>query len=173
MPLRDGAFRRAATCALLVPLVVSCRRPAPPGGGEPGQGPPPDRLAETEIAPGIERAFDLPLPRGARIDARFGASITASVSATPEALANFVRRHAVAGDAVVGPHRTVFPKVYVKGAKDDHWLRVEIHATAGDTKVVVDRVDARPPVPAGSTQDEIMKKAGLTPDGKLDPKKLD
>lgn len=37
---------------------------------------------------------------------------------------------------------------------------------------MVDRVDAKPPVPLGSTQEEIMKKAGLTPDGKLDPTKM-
>ncbi len=164
--------RSPALVAGLLLLTVGCRRPPEREAGGTSDKPPPDRLAETEIAPGVERAFDLPLPRGTRIDARFGQSITATVPATAEALANFVRRHANAGEALVGPGGTVFPKAFVKGAKDDHWLRVEIHATGAETKLVVDRVDAKPPVPLGTTQEEIMKKAGLTPDGKLDPTKM-
>lgn len=164
--------RSPALCAGLLLLTVGCRRPPEREVGGTNTKVPPDRLAETEIAPGVERAFDLPLPRGTRIDARFGQSVTASVPASAEALANFVRRNATAGEALVGPGGTVFPKVFVKGATDDHWLRVEIHATGAETKLVVDRVDAKPPVPLGSTQEEIMKKAGLTPDGKLDPTKM-
>lgn len=94
--------RSPALCAGLLLLTVGCRRPPEREVGGTNAKVPPDRLAETEIAPGVERAFDLPLPRGTRIDARFGQSVTASVPASAEALANFVRRNATAGEAPAG-----------------------------------------------------------------------
>ena len=170
-----NALRSWRTCAAVAFIaLVGCRSPSRPAGetAAPQVATPPDQLAETEIAPGVEKAFDLPLPRGSEIDARFGASVTARIPVPVEAVANFVRRHAIAGEQIVGPGGTVFPKVTMKGAAPDHWLRVEIHALGNETRLVVDRVSAEPPKPAGTTQEEIMKKAGLTPDGKLDPKGL-
>lgn len=157
-------------------MLIGCRRTPSGAAPAPVSSVPPDRLAPGEAAPGQEHAYDLLLPRGARIERYFGKSIVAFVPMPAEKVANFVRTQADEADAVVGPTMTVFPKLRVRGAKTDHWLRVEI-ARAERTdmcNVIVDRVDDKPPPPVGKSNAELLKEVGLTPDGKpLDPKHLE
>lgn len=174
-----GRDHRIALLALAVAgVALGCR--GKPRGGEqsvaPAASTPPDRLAPGEPAPGQEKAFDLLLPRGARIDRSFGNSVYVHVPIPPEKVANWVREQSDDAEAVVGPTGTVFSKMHVRGADPTHHLRVEISpgATNDMTSMVVDRVDDRPKeVPAGNNE-ELMKKAGLTPDGKLlDPTRVE
>lgn len=130
---------------------------------------PPDRLAPGEAAPGQEKAHDLILPRGSRIDRVFGSSVYAWVPLPAEQVASYIRTQAESGqlDAVIGASGTVIPKLQVKGAFPDHWLRVEIStgARTDETQLVIDRVENKNVVPTGESNEELMKKAGLNPDG--------
>lgn len=138
---------------------------------------PADRLAPGEPAPGQLKVHDLLLPRGATIDRRFGTSTYVHVPNSPEATANWIRSQAEDADGVVGPNRTVFSTVHVKGADRGHHLRIEISsgAWADSADMIIDYVDdTRPTLPKGLSNEEIMKKAGLSPDGKfLDPQHIE
>lgn len=162
---------------MTVAALVGCRRSRPDTSeAKPVASVPADRLAPGEAAPGQETAHELILPRGARIERAFAKSVYAFVPLPPEKLANFLRLQADEAEAVVGPTGTVFPKLRVRGAAPDHWLRVEISAAEGTdmSNLVVDRVDEKPPPPTGKTNAELMKEVGLTPEGKpLDPTKLE
>jgi hypothetical protein len=134
-----------------------------------------DRLAPGEPAPGVEHAFELALPRGAWIDRRFGNEIYALVYESPEATASYFREALPGTEAVVGPNGTIFPSVSLAGAPPSSHLRVAI-APVGDgrtTRVTVTRWEDLPTATTLS-HDELMKRSGLSPDGKLlDPKHLD
>lgn len=178
-----GCHRRIAIALLVcvhAPAPLACTRPR---NDTPNDAPapatsatPPDRLAPGEAAPGQEKAHDLLLPRGARIERNFGRSIVAFVPMSTELVANFVRQQADEPEAVVGPTMTLFPKLRVRGTTGSHWLRVEIvRADRNDmSNVTVDRIDEKPPIPAGKTNAELLKEVGLTPDGRpLDPQHLE
>ncbi|GAC1351170.1 MAG: hypothetical protein NVS3B20_01150 [Polyangiales bacterium] len=135
----------------------------------------PDRLAVGEAPKGLEKAFDLVLPRGSTVQRQFANSIYATVPLSGEALADEVRRQATVSPPIVGPERTLFVNVQVNGTSRDHHLRVEIAcpALSDGSSLIVDRIEERPPEPPLSPT-EAMRKVGLTPDGKLiDPKHLD
>lgn len=137
---------------------------------------PADRLAPGEAAPGQLKVHDLVLPRGSTIDRRFGNTTYVHVPHSPEVTANYVRSQSESADGVVGPSKTVFAVVHVKGADHGHHLRVEItNAWAEDAQMIIDLVDdTRPTLPKGLSNEELMKKAGLAPDGKvLDPKHVE
>jgi hypothetical protein len=169
-----GIHRRIIVIAA---VLIGCRRTPSQNAPSPVASVPPDRLAPGEPAPGQQVAHDLVLPRGAKIERNFGNSIVAFVPWPAEKVANYVRTQTDATDleAIVGPTGTVFPKVFVRGAKNDHWLRVEIsRAERTDmSNVTIDRIENKPPPPKKSNE-ELMKEVGLTPDGKpLDPKHLE
>jgi hypothetical protein len=133
---------------------------------------PADRLAPGEPAPGQEKVHELLLPRGAVVERRFGNSTYVHVPHSPEATANWVRGRAEDADGVVGPNGTVFAVVHVKDAPRTHHLRIEITGAGSESAtMVIDFIDdAKPPPPSGLSNEELMKKAGLSPDGKfLDP----
>jgi hypothetical protein len=137
---------------------------------------PADRLAPGEAAPGQEKAHELLLPRGGKVERVFGKSVYAWVPTSAESVANYLRTQTDEEvPAIVGPSATVFPKFYVRGAAKDHWLRIEIVSEKPEsTNVIVDRVDEKPPPPTGKSNAELMKEVGLTPDGKiLDPKRIE
>lgn len=167
-----GIHRRIVVLAIL----IGCRRTPSQAAPSPVGSVPPDRLAPGEPAPGVELAHDLALPRGSHIDRQFGKSITAYVPWPAEKVANYVRTQTDQNpEGIVGPTGTVFPKVFVRGAKTDHWLRIEItRAERSDiSNIIVDRIEEKPPPPKKSNE-ELMKEVGLTPDGKpLDPKHLE
>ena len=134
---------------------------------------PVDRLGPGEAAPGQEKAHDLLLPRGGRVDRVFGKTVYAWVPLPPEQVASYIRGQADEADAVVGANGTIIPKLRVKGAEPGHWLRVEISAAArtDQTALVIDRVDDNKVIPTGKSNAELMKEVGLNPDGTpIDPK---
>ena len=107
------------------------------------------------------------LPRGSRIEGRFADSVHAIVPLTVEDAANYVRKQADdQGSVVVGPNGTVFEGMKIAGADPGHHLRIEISAVATETQLVIERIEEKPP-PEKLPNDEAMKKAGLTPEGKL------
>ncbi len=129
---------------------------------------PADRLAPGEPAPGQDKVHDLILPRGSTVDRRFGNSTYVTVPHSPETTANWVRRQAEQADGVVGPNGTVFAVVHVKGSATTHHLRVEVSGGINQRSalMIIDYVDDTKPVaPKGLSNEELMKKAGLAPDG--------
>ncbi len=156
-------------------MAVACRRASPPTTRAAPQPSAHDRLAPGETPPGVEHAFELPLPRGARIDGRFGDEVVAQVPATIESFANRVRELAPHAEAVVGPNGTTFPDVVLPETPAKAHLRVTIipYGDGRTTRVIVLRWTDPPPVPTAS-HDELMRRSGLTPDGKLlDPNHLE
>jgi hypothetical protein len=157
----------------------ACERrssPPPPRVTQPmASGSAHDRLAPGEAPPGVEHAFELALPRGARIDRGFGNEIYAIVNGAPEVTATQFREALPGVEAIVGPNGTIFPNVTLAGAPAKSHLRISISA-AGDgrtTRITVVRWED-PPTATTLSHDELMKRSGLTPDGKLlDPKHLD
>jgi hypothetical protein len=178
-----GSHHRIILFAL-APLALSpasCRKPPPPRPttttAEAPSASAPDRLAPGEIAPGRETAYELLLPAGARIERKFGGTLHCSVPLPPETFANWVRSQSDEAEALIGPSGTIFTKVRVKGAAPGSHLRIEISpgAQVSDSQIIVDKLpDSPPPQVAPANNEEAMKKAGLTPDGKwLDPKHLE
>lgn len=175
LPLSRGE-RGAFVLAALLSLSFGCRRSKPNAVAPPPAASPGDRLAPGEAAPGQESVHGLMLPRGGKVERTFGKSSYAYVPLSPESVANYIRTQTDDTEAVVGPTGTVFPKLHVRGAPTDHWLRVEISAADRNdaTNLVIDRVDEKPKPPPGKTNAELMKEVGLTPDGKiLDPKHIE
>jgi len=163
--------------ALAALASTACKRQkAPEATAPPVASVPVDRLAPGEAAPGQEKAHDLLLPRGGRIERVFGKSVYAWVPLPPEAVASYIRTQADEADAVIGANGTVIPKLRVKGALPDHWLRVEIStgARTDETQLVIDRVDDVKVIPTGKSNAELMKEVGLNPDGTpIDPKHIE
>lgn len=175
-----GRDRRITPFVFLgIGLLAGCRKAAPPSGRATAPSvsvSAPDRLAPGEAPPGQEKVYDLLMPRGAKIVQRFGPSVYVSVPTSPEAFANWVREQTDDPTAIVGPEATVFPKLHVRGADADHYLRVEVGRGErnDECSVIVDRREENVPPPPPMTNDEAMKKAGLTPDGKwIDPKHME
>lgn len=137
----------------------------------------PDRLAPGEVPPGRAAAYDLLLPAGSSIERKFGGAIHCNVPLPPETVANWIRSESDEAEALIGPSGTIFTKVRVRGAPAGSYLRIEVSpgVQVGDSAIVVDKLpDSPPPQVAPASNEEAMKKAGLTPDGKwLDPKHLE
>lgn len=171
-------MNRLAVLALLTGA-LSCRgKPRTDGAPvAPSSSVAPDRLAPGEPAPGQDKVYGFILPRGSVIERRFGTTTYVNVPYPPEATANWVRRTAEDADGVVGPNGTVFAVVHAKGEPRTHHLRIEITggALSERAQMVIDQIDdTRPLAPKGLSNDELMKKAGLGPDGKfLDPQHLE
>jgi hypothetical protein len=129
----------------------------------------PDRLAEGELPPGVDRAFDLALPRGTRIDRSFPDRIYASVPLSTEQSANWLRRQYGELEATIGAAGTLLPRIQPSNASDGHWLRVEISlGNNGDSIWMVDRIESGPPIKdPPKSNEEAMRRAGLTPSGAL------
>jgi hypothetical protein len=177
-----GSHHRIVLLAL-APLALSstsCRKPPPPRPtttAPEASASAPDRLAPGEIAPGRETAYELLLPSGGKVERKFGGTLYCSVPLAPEAFANWVRSESDEAEALIGPSGTIFTKVRVRGAPAGSHLRIEISpgAQVGESAIIVDKLpDSAPPQVAPANNEEAMKKAGLTPDGKwLDPKHLE
>jgi hypothetical protein len=133
--------------------------------------PPPDHFAINELPLGPDKAFSLPLPRGARVVTEYD-EVQVFTGYSPEVLANFVRYHVQGGKVVVGANSTQFDEVF---AKEDAQKALFIDVRAADGIHGASQMIVRaarggdPSVP----NDEHFKRLGLTPDGKLaDPKHL-
>lgn len=126
-----------------------------------------DRLGPGEIPPGVEKAFGFLLPRGARIERDFGREIYAKVPLSPEEVATYVRERVPKAEPVVGAQGTLFPDFKVEETPPNGHLRLTIRGT-GDGRtsmMILERWEDAPP-PKPEPLEEVMRKAGLTPDGK-------
>jgi hypothetical protein len=174
-----GSDRRIAPAALLLALAghPACERRATPNVAArvaPGvsvRASEPDRLAAGETAPGTESVFDLVLPRGSKVTGRFDRTAYATLPLTVDDAAKWLRHNAESAEAIIGPSGTSFDRVRLAGWPRSRWLRVAIGPTLqpGRSSVTIDEV-VEVPLPAPSIalpQDEVMRRAGLTPDGRL------
>lgn len=133
---------------------------------------PVDHLAPGELLEGTDKAFDVTLPRGMRIDGTFADLIMASGQMAVHPLAAYFRAHLENGDLREGDTSATFDHVTAPG-KPERPLSVHI-AKAGDG-VHVDIRDVTPVVLPQLPDDTArLKRVGLTPNGRLlDPTHLD
>lgn len=173
-----GARHRLTALGLvLVAGVVggcsSCKHDeAPP----PPEAKPPDHLVVDEVVEGKEKAFGLPLPRLARVAARFESSVDVYSPLSPEEVVNFVRARVKDGKITPGSSSTLLQLV-VPIADPQKLLSIDVHAFHGpDPTVRCEMIirDVTPlPTEPGLTDDQRWKKAGLTSDGHVaDPSHL-
>lgn len=175
---RQGAGARIGTLSIVLAIVsaiVACRKPVATvsDAGLPATVVAPDELAPGELPEGVDHAFGLPLPRGARIEQSFADAVYARASSSSDAVANYVRARVRDGTVTAGAVGTVFDGVRVPAdpARVLH-IRVIRYPTLPGCRLEVRDVT---PAPAPNLPDEPSrwKAVGLTPDGKLaDPKHL-
>lgn len=162
--------------ALALLLVAGCHKKRVVVGTQPAAStsarPPVDHLAPGELAPGKDVVFGMHVPRSMTVDRRYPDAAHISGSATPESVANYVRKRVIASRVEIGAARTVFPAVKIKGGNPNKVYRIEVIASPGRTKLVI-RDITKPPMARGLTQAQRWRRAGLTPEGQpLDPKHL-
>ncbi len=168
-------------CAAIVAL-SACHR-APPGdapsplasaaGVRPHAVVPADHLAPDELLEGTDRAFDVTLPRGLRIDGAFSDVVYTSGALDLHALTTYFGARLQNGDLREGASSATFDHVTAK-AKPGRLLSIHI-AKAGDG-ARVDFRDVTPlPAPPQLTDPTARwKRVGMTPSGRLiDPTHLD
>ncbi len=167
-----------ASALALALLAAGCHAKRPVQGSVPSATaaasarPPVDHLEPGELAEGKVKVFGFPVPRGMRLDRRFPGAAHISGSATPESVANYVRKRVLVSRVEIGAARTVFPAARIKGGDPNKIYRIEVIASPGATKLVI-RDITKPPMTQGLTEAQRWKRAGLTPDGKpLDPKHM-
>jgi hypothetical protein len=166
-----GVARRVITVAVSSVVLVGCGRrspaPSPPAVASAGSVAHHDRLAPGEIPPGVEKVFGFLLPRGAKVERDFGREVYAKVPLTPEEVATYVRERVPKADPVVGPEGTRFSDFKVDETPANGHLRMTIRSTGdGRTSLMILERWEDPPPPKPEPHDEVMRKAGLTPDGK-------
>ncbi|MBX3192664.1 MAG: hypothetical protein KF819_37110 [Labilithrix sp.] len=166
-----GLRRRLIALAFVALACASCKPKEPPKNDRPS-----DRLSPNEQVEGKERAFGLPLPRQARVEARFEKSVLVRSLLTPEELANFVRARVKEGTVTPGATSTVLEMV-VPREDANKKLTIEVRPLRlgdGTKSEMVVRDTTPPPFEPNLSNEERWKKAGLAPNGQLlDPKHLE
>lgn len=171
-----GARRRLVALAVFLTAGVaacsSCKRK---DDQPPEEIKPPDHLAPNEVAEGKAHAFGLPLPRLARVAARFEKTVHVQSPHSPEELVNFVRARVKDGKVTPGTAETRLIDVV---PRDDQKRRLSIEVRGirggGDAKSeMIVRDTTPPPLEPGLSDEQRWRKAGLTPDGRVvDPARL-
>lgn len=135
-----------------------------------------DHLAPGEAVEGKEQVHGLPLPRLSQIAARLASSTHVTSQLSPEELINFLRARVKEGTVTTGASSTTLVNVIPRNDANKR-LTIEVRvARAGDgTRSEMIIRDTTPaPVEPGLSDEQRMKKAGLTPDGKIaDPTHLE
>lgn len=133
-----------------------------------------DHLAPDELAPGQTEVYGFPVPRGMAVESRLRDRVYLRGRVSPEGLANYVRQHVTVSHVEVAATRTVFPQARIKGGPQDRVFSLEVLPDRDGTRLAILDVTPPPPPPPGLSDEERMRAAGLTPDGKpLDLKKLE
>ncbi len=172
---------RAAGCAVVAALAVACHGSSP--GGE-GPAPPAtavavratpvpaDHLAPGELLEGTDKAFDIALPRGLKVDGRFTDEVLANGPFGVHPLVSYLQGHVQGGSLSEGATSATFDQVTTPG-KPERPLTVRI-LKAGDG-VHVEIRDVTPvTMPALPDENARWKQVGLTPTGRIvDPTHLD
>jgi hypothetical protein len=170
-----GPRRRLISLTVLLTVGLaacsSCKRKEEP----PTEIKPPDHLAPTEVVEGKERAFGLPLPRDARVAARFAKTVHVQTPLSPEDLVNFVRARVKDGKVTPGTSGTqLFDVTPIGDPQKRLTIDVRLYRGGdGQHSEMIVRDTTAPPIEPGLTDEQRWQKAGLTPSGQiLDPKKL-
>jgi hypothetical protein len=174
-----GTRRRLSASARVVFVAFalacsSCKReekPLPPAETKPS-----DHLVAGEAVEGKDRAFGLPLPRLARVAARFEKTVDVYSPLSPEDLVNFVRTRVKDGRITPGSSSTLLVDVVPLGDPQKR-LSIDVHLFHGaDSSVRSEMIvrDTTPlPTEPGLTDEQRWKKQGLTSDGHIaDPTHL-
>lgn len=171
-----GLRRRLTFAGVVFGLVsgVACRKPT-----EDTTRPPPapvDHLAPGESPEGKEKAFGLPLPRLANIEARFEKSIVVRSALSREELSGFVRARVQSGTVTDTDDATTLDDVAPKAAPQV-LLDIEVRTIppVGTARSEMTLRDVTPPpVEPGLSDTERWRRAGFGPGGGvLDPTKLE
>ena len=171
----------AAGCAAVVALAAACRgaspvadapAPAASAAAVAAQAARPvDHLAPDELLEGTDKAFDVTLPRGLRIDGAFSDDILTSGPFAVHPLAEYFRAHLQGGDLREGSVSATFDHVTAPGK--DRPLSVHITKVFDSARVEIQDVTP-PPIPQLPDDAARWKRVGLTPSGRvLDPTHLD
>jgi hypothetical protein len=105
-----------------------------------------------------------------RVEQRFEKAVYAEGNLEPGAVTNFLRERVVAGRIELAANKTVFSQVRLPGTNRDYQIEV---GGRRPCRVVVRDVTPEPAAPAGLTEEERWKRAGLSPQGSvLDPNAL-
>lgn len=147
-------------------------RPNPPAASASASPRTVDQLAPGELAESSETAFGLALPRGMRVERRFGDLVSAKGKVPPTALMSYVKKRVDADTADFGLESARFADAHVKGARPGAHVRIDIEGSADGTVLVVrDTTPHELAAPLGEA--ETLRRAGLRPDGRqLDPTQL-
>lgn len=159
-----GACLTVASCKKAEPVVDAGVLPPAPKA--------PDHLAPGELVPGETVVFGIPLPRGVAIVTHTSHGVVGSTYDPPEHVANYFRARVADGRIQVGTTQTQFLRVRAK-SDPARLLDIRVQALKGGTHVEVEDVTPPPmegPIPTSNA--EAFKRAGLTPDGKPNPKML-
>jgi hypothetical protein len=172
----------AAGCAVIALLASACHRSSPADDGPPPTASaaavrvapivPADHLAPGELLEGTDKAFDVILPRGLRVDGAFVDEVLTSGALAVHPLVEYFRTHVQNGDLREGATTATFDHVTAPG-KPDRLLSVHI-GKAGDGAHVEIRDTTPPKGPLLPDENARWKQVGLTPSGRLvDPTHLD
>ena len=148
--------------------VFACKREeelpvVPAASASVAPAPPVDHLATGELLEGTEKAFELWLPRGMRVDGAFVDVVYASGTVPSDALANYVRARVRDGKVVTGATGTVFDRVRIPAAPDVE-LAIYVRPAPQGSSIEIRNV---------TDENERWKAAGLKPGGGvLDPTHL-
>ena len=170
-----GARRRLVALTALLTVGASACSSCKRQEATPSELKPPDHLAPAEVVEGKERAFGLPLPRGASVGSQFPTTVQVQTPLTPEELVNFVKARVKEGTVTPGTSGTQLFNVIPLAAPEKR-LSIDVRPYRdGDGKrsemMVHDTTP--PPTEPGLTDEQRWKKAGLTPSGLVvDPTKL-
>lgn len=131
-----------------------------------------DRLGPGELAVGKAEAFGFVAPREMRLERRYPDTAHFVGNVRPESVSNYVRERVLVAQVEVGPARTIFPKVTIKGGAPERVYRIDVVGDGPLTRLVI-RDITPPPTTEGLSEQERWKRAGFGPDGTpLNPKQL-
>lgn len=169
---RPASSTSVVTSALIALALCACRRDnqdaiKPRAVDER----PLDRLQPGELAEGKEQAFGLLLPREMHLERVFDDSAVARGKVGPEALAEYVKKRVDTTTFELGQARIVFAHAHPTAAKAGKLVRIEIAKELDSTVLLLS--DVTPPaVPAGLSEEERWRKAGIQPGKPLNPNAL-
>jgi hypothetical protein len=178
-----GALAGLTGLAAVAAVVAGCHGSSPSGDSAPGAAGsaaaiaapvapvPVDHLAPGELLEGTEKAFDVLLPRGLRVEATFADVVMASGPLPMHPLVVYLRAHLQSGELREGDSSSTFDHVTVAGNERP----LSVHILKAGEGVHVEIRDLTPVVLAPMPDEAARwKHVGLTPTGRLlDPTHLD
>lgn len=171
-PARPAHSARVITTAIITLSFCACRRESHDVvKSRAADERPLDRLLPGELAEGKEQAFGLLLPREMRLERVFDDSAIARGKVGPEALAEYVKKRVETTTVEFGQGRIVFAHTHPAAAKPGKLVRIEIAKELDATVLLVSDVTP-PPVPAGLSDEERWRKAGVQPGKPFNPNAL-